>query len=118
MAAQDVTIIPGYQQYWGTKKAVIFELNGPALYATGGQTINASQLGMGGIDAVIPLGRSYSGTYAVRDAQYLAVDAAPSAVKGAVSSIKLPWYNVSDALEVTATTVLTTEIVRVMIIGV
>lgn len=118
MAAQQVTIIPGYENIWGTKKSLCIELTGPSSYSTGGQVLNASQFGWGGFDAVIGVGRSYSGTFKVADVQYMPVDAAPSAVKGAVAQVKLPWYNVSDGLEVTATTDLDEQIVRVLLIGV
>ena len=118
MAAEQATLLAEYPQLLGYKKALIIELNGPTSYATGGQTLNASQFGMGGIDGVISLGRSHSGTYDTRGAQLMPVDATPSAIKsGGVAQVRVPWYNISDALEVTATTDLSAQIVRLLILG-
>ena len=118
MAAEQATILStDYQQPWGTKRVLVVELFGPTSYATGGQLLNASQFGLRSFDAVISLGRSYSGTFDTRGAQYLAVDAAPSVAKGPVSQVRVPWYNISNAVEVTSTTNLATEMVRLLIVG-
>jgi hypothetical protein len=58
--AQANTPLPGYPQPVGTKYRHIFDHTGPSSYtqfatpSTGGDVINASDLGMGGFDAMEP----------------------------------------------------------------
>lgn len=117
MAAQGVSVLPGYFQDWGTKKVGIVEVYGPTLYAAGGQTITASQFGLGGIEAIITLGRTLSGTYFPAQVQPLPIDAAPSVPLGAAASFKVPWFVVATGAEAGAID-LSTEIIRLLVIGV
>lgn len=55
-------VLYGYPAPWANKKAFSIDWTGPTLYATGGVTLSASQLGIGGIDMIIG-GASQSGTY-------------------------------------------------------
>jgi len=116
MNAQQSAPMVGYEQLFGTKKASVFELAGPTLYAPGGQTVNASQFGWGGFDYVSSGMLSYSGTYFVR-VQPLPVDAAPSAQKnGGNSQVKVVWYVVATGAEAGAIN-LSAEIVRLLALG-
>lgn len=108
------TNVPGYEQPWGTKEAIVTEHFGPASYPTGGETINASDFNRGGFDAVLISGISYSGTYSAR--WVWALDAAPSVAKGAQASGKLLWTVVATGSEVANTTDLSTEILRLLLI--
>lgn len=118
MNAQQVAPASGYAQSFGTKQAAVFELAGPSSYPTGGQTVDAATLGWGGFDYVSPgEGLSYSGTYSCK-VQYLPVDAAPSAQKGAVGSVKVQWFVVSTGVEAANATDLDGEIVRLFALGV
>ncbi len=115
--AQQLSPLPGYQQYWGTKLAFVGEVVGPKSYVTGGQTIQASQLGWGGFDFVNAGGSlSYSGTFYCR-VQYLPVDAAPSVFNPGVKSIKLLWYVLATNAEVAGAVDLSAEIVRLQFTG-
>lgn len=118
MNAQQSAPLMGYFQNFGTKNAGVFELAGPTLYAAGGQTLNASQFGMGGFDFVdAGGGLSYSGTYYCR-IQYLPVDAAPSAqTPGGNTQVKVVWYVLATNAEAGAID-LSTEIVRLFAMGV
>jgi len=117
MNAEQVIPLPGYQQYWGSKLAFIGELAGQLSYTTGGQQFDASALGLGGFDSFEVVGRSYSGTYRC-EVQYLAVDAAPSAPKGAVASVKIIWIVVATGAEVANAVDLSGEIIRFQAVGV
>lgn len=121
-------LLPGYPIYpGGSKKLAVYDIKGPASYATGGESIAASQFGEGGIDAVIqqnfgvgtctqggvardeivPL--SMSGTY------FVALTYAVTA-EGAVTSITAKWYVVATGAEVGALTDLSAEEFRVILI--
>lgn len=117
MAADQKTPLPGYPQYWGSKMVNVVEVNGPTLYAAGGQQINASDFGWGGFDACFPLGLSLSGTYYAALVQNGAVDATPSVPAGSVSYVKVQWFVTATNLEAGALD-LSNEIVRLMFIGV
>jgi hypothetical protein len=52
----------GYPTRVGNKILQAFDWTGPTLYATGGMELNASDMGIGGIDFIIG-GASRSGTY-------------------------------------------------------
>src|SRR5580692_11701055 len=64
MAVVTNTPLLGYPQPWGTKEIMIFDHTGPVSYAnigtsgSGGDVINASDLGFGGIDQ---LGSGFGG---------------------------------------------------------
>ncbi len=117
MAAQALTPLPGYENIFGTKKAFVGELNGPVSYATGGQTVNASQLGWGGIDYASVSALSLSGTFFGR-IQLLPIDAAPSVPLGSTASFKVIWVVLATGVEVAAAVDLSTEILRLFILGV
>lgn len=116
VVAQQLNPLPGYEQLWGSKKAFLGELVGPTLYASGGQTVNASQLGWGGFDMVQAPCLSLSGTYMAR-VQLLPLDAAPSEFLGACASVKVVWYVVATGAEAGAVD-LSTEVMRLFAIGV
>lgn len=103
--------LPGYPNYAGHKVHEVYELVGPSSYSTGGQALTASQFGYGGFDAVHVAGLSLSGTYFGR-AQYLPVDAAPSANLLATPNVKIVWYVVATGAEVAAAVDLSGEILR------
>lgn len=110
------TALPGYSSEGPRgKRTNVVELVGPASYAAGGQALNASQFGQGGFDYVECGGLSYSSTYYGR-VQYRAVDAAPSALKGAVALVHVIWYTRATDVEVVATTDLSGEILRVFMV--
>lgn len=115
IVAQSITPLSGFQNYWGDKIVFISEYVGPVLYATGGVQVNASDIGMKGFDAFDVMGLSYSGTYYCH-VQYLAVDAAPSDLKGQVQAVKLVWMVLSTNAEAGAID-LSGEIVRFFAAG-
>lgn len=117
MAANTITVLPGYENQFGTKKKEVFELTGPAAYAAGGQLVSASDLGWGGFDEVHVPGLSLSGTFLVRT-QYLPIDAAPSVPLGAARTVKLIWIVVATGAEVAALVDLSGEVIRVSALGV
>jgi hypothetical protein len=55
------TILPGYVMHIGSKYEVLFDHTGPASYAqfvtptTGGDVVNAADIGMGGFEAMDPV---------------------------------------------------------------
>src|SRR2546429_393093 len=116
MNAQQKVAVAGYRQIWGTKQVNIFEVAGPASYPTGGQTVNATDLGVGGMDYMDVGTYSYSGTYKCT-VQPLPTSAAPSKQKPAIKSFKILWYVVATNAEVANTTDLSGEIVRLIAIG-
>jgi hypothetical protein len=116
MAAQGLTPLPGYEQPWGSKKAFIGEVFGPTLYAAGGQTINASQLGWGGFDMAMVCGLSVSGVY-YGYVQPLPIKTTPSLPQSAVSSFKLMWRVLATGAEAGAID-LSAEVMRFFAIGV
>ena len=117
MAAEAITPLPGYQNEFGSKKAEVFELNGPTLYAPGaGQIISASTLGWGGFDYVNVEGRSLSGTY-YGVVQRRPTDAAPSVPAGCTPTGGIIWYVVATGVEAGALD-LSTEILRLFALGV
>lgn len=117
MNAQQKAPVAGYAQNWGTKQVTVDEMAGPALYAAGGQTVLASDIGWGGFDLFTVPMLSYSGTYYCR-VQPLTVDAAPSAQKPCLRSVKVSWYVLATGVEVADNVVLTTEIVRFFAISI
>lgn len=110
------TVLPGYTQPWGAKLIQGFEHAGPVLYAAGGETILASDLGIGGFDFVLVPGLSLSGTY-YGLVQPLPVDATPSVALGAFKSFKLLWYVLATNAEAGAID-LSGEILRLLCISV
>jgi len=114
--------VPGYTDTIGKHGVWIGDHTGPASYlaytapATGGDVISAINFGLRSIDAVAPMGYSVSGNYAVK-AKLL------TGKGGVVSTALLVWYAVtwSSSVEVltlvSATTNLSAETVRLLIVG-
>lgn len=113
--AEQLNPLAGYEQLFGSKKVFIGELVGPTLYAAGGVTFNASQLGWGGLE-LLQGSMSVSGTYYVR-VQYLPIVAAPSTFQGAVPTVKIVWIVTATGAEAAAID-LSGEIIRIHAIGV
>jgi len=116
MPAQALTPLSGYENIFGTKKAFVGELNGPTLYAAGGQLVTAAQLGWGGIDFAAVGGNSLSGTYYGR-VQMLPLDAAPSVPLGSAATFRVLWFVVATNAEAGALD-LSGEILRLFVLGV
>jgi hypothetical protein len=116
MAAQGLSPLAGYEQLWGNKKAFVGEVFGPTLYAAGGQTINASQLGWGGFDFAMVCGLSASGTF-YGYVQPLPVDATPSLPQQTTGSFKLMWRVLATGAEAGAID-LSNEVMKFFAIGV
>ena len=116
MQAEQKAPLMGYPDLWGTKRAEIAEVAGPASYVTGGQTINASDMGFGGFDWVDAGGQSYSGTYYGR-ISYLPVSAPPSAQNPACKQVKLQWIVTATGAEAAAAVNLSGEIMRMIVIA-
>lgn len=114
MAANQVTNLPGYPTKFGNKNFQVVELNGPTLYATGGQLISASQFGFGGFDHIACDCFSRSGTYYGR-VQYLPIDATPSLPLGAARTANIVWYVTATNAEAGALD-LSAEILRLSLL--
>lgn len=123
MPLDATSLLNGYPIYNGSKKIQVLDLKGPSSYSTGGETLQAAQFGQGGIDFMLPMNglrvalsddvgvvsSSFSGTY------FVTISVGTGTV-GSVTSVTIKWYNVSDGAEVTATTDLSAEKVRVLVI--
>ena len=107
MAQLDKTIVPGYPTKWGNKNVVSFDWQGPTLYTVGGETITASELGLGGIEGGFG-GVSQSGTYSVQ----VCVSG-----YGAQSTCKLLIFLTADGAEAGAID-LDAEIFKLTLVGV
>jgi hypothetical protein len=114
--------VNGYTDVIGKHGLWVGDHTGPAAYAaytapaTGGDVIQASNLGLRSIDALIPMGYSISGNYAVKSKL--------TAGKGAsAQSAILVWYAVTWSsgvevlTEVTGNANLAGETVRLVAIG-
>jgi hypothetical protein len=100
------SVLPGYPIYQGSKKISVIDFKGLSTYTPGGETINASQFGEGGIDFIEPMNKkqisvagdllivasSFSGTY------YVTIEVAAAAV-GAVQSVTIKWYVTATGAE-------------------
>lgn len=116
--AEQLVPLPGYYQDWGTKHIFIGEFAGPADYDEGtGHEMTAAQLGWGGFDAADIMGFSLSGTYfgRVQLGDAVAADGNPA---GSVPNIFVRWFTTADGLEVTDTTDLSLEVLRLFAVGV
>lgn len=117
-------ILAGYDTAIGNKWEVVYDLPGPASYATGGETITAAQFGHGGIEFVVPVQwtlqtvnsqlvvvpTSMSGNY------FVGIKFTNTSLKDqAVASVTLQWYVTSTGAEVAASTSLSGEHVRLKI---
>jgi hypothetical protein len=97
----------GYLTKWGNKNVICTDIPGPASYTTGGFTVLASSLGIGGIDW-IGAGGAISGNY--------------FAVGTPIGAGTQPSYNVqvfvsSTGAEAGAETELDGETFRLIIVG-
>ncbi|MGH7184488.1 MAG: hypothetical protein ACREJN_21290 [Nitrospiraceae bacterium] len=117
ISAEQLVPLSGYENIFGTKKAFVGELVGPASYVTGGQEVTSSQLGWGGFDLVDCPCLSLSGTYEGK-IQLLPVDGAPSAFSGSVQSVNVLWFVVATGAEVDGDVDLSGEIMRIFALGV
>ena len=104
--------LPGYPIYQGSKKISVIDMKGLVAYTPGGETINASQFGEGGIDFIEPMNKqmaslptadasttvpvllamSFSGTY------FVTISVAATTV-GAVQSVTIIWYVTATGVE-------------------
>jgi hypothetical protein len=113
-------VVKGYPTVFGNRGACVADHTGPASYVTwtgtsGGQTLNGAnkpvnEFGLRGLDMVIPVGISVSGTYYVK-AQFLAGNG------GAQTQCTLVWYTVSGNAQPSAATNLSAETVRLFVVG-
>lgn len=117
MAAEALTVVPGFQQYFGSKLKMVCEVTGPASYLAGGQTITNTSLGWGGFDVVAVPMRSLSGTYRC-EVQPLPIDATPSVPLGAFQTFKIVWIVVATGAEVADAVDLSAEVVRFDALGI
>ncbi len=109
------TPVPGYTDVWGKHAVWIGDHAGPASYTTGGETLGqasnafggVNQFGLRSIDAAFG-DLTVSGTYYVR-VQFTG--------KGARTTAKLLWYTASTGNQVSASTNLSGETVRLTVIG-
>lgn len=109
------TPVPGYSDVWGKHGAWSGDHTGPASYTTGGETLGqasnsyggVNQFGLRNIDNVVG-SVSDSGTYYVLP-QFTGT--------GTRTQFKLLWFVVASGAQVGAAVNLSTETVRLLIIG-
>lgn len=108
------TIVPGYATAWGNKYVVMIDHTGPSsynntgTYGTSGDVINASDLGYGGIEAVLSASQSSDGLNDI-------VWSAPGS--GVVaSSVALHWFVTSTSTEVANGVSLSSKSVRLVLV--
>lgn len=116
MNAEQKAPVDGYPQNFGTKHYLVDEFAGPTSYVTGGQTINASDVGMGTFDYFDAGELSYSGTYYFR-VQPLPTSPNPSTQKPGITQVKVLWIVAATGLEVGPATNLSGEIARFIALG-
>jgi hypothetical protein len=113
-------ILDGYSMPIGDKIEIIVDHDGPASYvggAAGGETINASDFGLGGFEVVQADGLSSDGLNSVFVT--LTGQSTSGANKAnAVTSATLRWFVVSTAAEVANGVSLTGKSIRLQIRGV
>lgn len=91
------TVLPGYEMPVGSKDFIVFDHTGPASYvafvspSTGGDVINASDIGKGGFDFIDsdmtdPLGQVYAQIQPINGGN-----------GNAVPSVRLVWYSLVTA---------------------
>ncbi len=102
------TLLYGYPSRWAQKIVTFVDLVGPSYYFTGGDEFDASQLGIGGIEAVFS-GISHSGTYRCEGR---------ALVNGAQTLIYLVFTLVSNGNEVAYGIDLSGETFRIGFVGV
>lgn len=127
------TPLAGYPTNFGNKIFEVFDHKGPSSYANigtsggAGDTINASDFGIGGFDALQVYFSSYteSGNYIVKifTGHTTTTPTLGPALGGAFANATLQWFTTAAAFgaistEATNTTDLSAEIVRMNFIGV
>ena len=91
------TILPGYEMPVGIKKLVVFDHTGPTSYtqfsspSTGGDVVNASDLGEGGFDFLD------SDMTDVNGQVYVQVQPINGGNGNAIPSVRLIWYSLVTA---------------------
>lgn len=126
MPIKTSSLLSGYPIYQGSKKISVIDFKGLSTYTPGGETINASQFGEGGIDFIEPMNKrwlsvtqggvtrsqlvaaSFSGTY------FVTIEVAAGVV-GAASSVTITWYVTATGAEAGAID-LSAETVRFLVI--
>jgi len=110
-------ILPGYPQDVGAKKEVVFDHDGPASYnntgtpLTSGETINATDLGAGGIDYCETDSLSSDG---LNYAYVMILSQSTSGNWGnIVQSIVIRWFVVATGAEVANAVNLSTKSIRI-----
>ena len=83
-------ILPGYVMPWNTKYFMNWDHSGPASYSTGGETINAADLGMGGFEFVDSMVDATAQLYAF-------IYPINGGNGNAVPSVKVIWYSLVTA---------------------
>ena len=113
-------ILDGYSMPIGDKIEIIVDHDGPASYvggAAGGETINASDFGLGGFELVQVDALSNDGLNSV----YVTLNSQSTSnanKANAVTSATLRWFVVATAAEVANGVALNTKSVRLQIRGV
>ena len=108
--------LPNYPQPFGTRMINVTNHNGPLLYTTGGETVNASTFGWGSFDEVsgsASVNASNSGNFYVRP--LYPVGQAANNVSGS-NTVKLQWFT-SAGVEASANNNLSLEYVRMEYVG-
>jgi hypothetical protein len=113
-----MALLPGYPQPIGAKTEVVANIAGPGSYAaivvatppTGGQLINASDIGLKYIDHV-HCSLSDNG-------QYETLPTRGDSASQAVPSIRLMWRVAATGVECTPGTVLSGRAVRLRVVGI
>lgn len=115
--------LANYPDSFGSHRATVFPHTGPASYVQftdtpvlAGDTVYASESGIHGFDAVIPVGLSDSGTYLV---QGVAPAGNPSTSRNGAQATTwiLRWVVVATGAEVAAAVNLSAEVVRLFALG-
>ena len=116
-------VLADYPDSAGAHRMTVFAHTGPTSYTAmttgplaGGDSVTAAEAGIKFFDAVIPIGLSDSGLYVV---QAVAPVANPSTNKQAAhaTSWRLRWVTASTGVEVTGTTNLSAQTVRLFGLG-
>lgn len=110
------TILPGYtSDRLSNKKVIVVDIDGPAsynntgTYATSGQVLTAAELGVGGIDTILP-SQSSNGL------NEIAVSF--TAKGGAQPSVAIHWIVTATGVEVANAVNLSATFIRVLVIAV
>lgn len=107
------TFCPGYDMPVSDKIEIIFDHTGPTSYtntgvfSTSGETVNASDLGVGGIEMLLPNTATGDGLYFVR-----VVPNVQSATSGVIGNPTVHWYVLSSGAEVANGTNLSASAIR------